>query len=153
MPYQMQWIVEKRVILSTFSGIVTRDELLTFINTMLVEVRKGTAPVFHISDSLNLKKVELSLKALLDLVKTFRVFTELGAQIDINRARTVNTFFASAAAKLIRIDAHTVTSLDEAIDLVKRLDHRLGEAVWELPTTNAAELTAVAATPPMDAAQ
>lgn len=154
MPYQMQWIVEKRVILSTFSGIVTKAELLTFMNTISVEVRKGDAPVFHISDSLNLAKVELSLKALLDMVKTVRVFSELGAQIDINRARTVNTFLASAAAKLIRIDAHTVTSLEEAVDLVKRIDHRLAEAEWNLPTTLATEpVVEAVATPPQDAAQ
>ncbi len=134
MPYQMAWIVPRRVLLTTFSGMISGTELQRFIAEIRSEVSKGQAPVYHISNSLAMEKVEVSLKSLGDMIKTVPVFSSLGMQIDVNHARGLNAFLAKFSAQIVRIEAHTVSTVDEAIALLKRVDGTLSEAVWEVPT-------------------
>lgn len=133
MAYRMVWIVPNRVLLTTFEGDVTQIELQQFVADIRDRVRSGEAPVYHISNSLNMGKVHLSLKALGDLIKNVSIFAELGAQIDINKPRSLNAFLASVGSQLIRVKSYMVQSLDEAVQVVKRVDPALDNVLWQMP--------------------
>ncbi len=138
MPYQLIWAVPKRVLLTTFSGVISQLELQEFVVQMRDEVPLGTAPVYHISDSLAMQKVQVSLKALSELVKAWSTFSKLKVQIDVNRPSSLNAFMAKFGAQLIHIEAHTVSSLSEAVNMLKRIDANLADAVWNLPVDKSA---------------
>lgn len=141
MAYRMVWIVPNRVLLTTFEGDITQMELQQFVADIRDRVRNGEAPVYHISNSLDMGKVHLSLKALGDLIKNVSVFAELGAQIDINKPRSLNAFLASLGSQLIRIKSYTVQSLDEAVQVVRRIDPALEDAPWQIPPSVGTEET------------
>ncbi|CAG1011855.1 hypothetical protein ANRL4_04511 [Anaerolineae bacterium] len=143
MAYRMVWIVPNRVLLTTFEGDVTQIELQQFVADIRDRVRSGEAPVYHISNSLNMGKVHLSLKALGDLIKNVSIFAELGAQIDINKPRSLNAFLASVGSQLIRVKSYMVQSLDEAVQVVKRVDPALENALWQMPPLAGTEETRI----------
>ncbi len=132
MPYRIQWVVPNRVILTTMTGTVTRAELEQFIDQIRVEIHSGTPLVFHISDSLSLDKVELSLKAFQEMLKTISLFGELGMQVDINH-NALNKMLASFAGQFVKVRTRTVTSMPEAVALLKRFDPTLENVSWEFP--------------------
>lgn len=138
MPYRMTWIVPKHVLLTTFSGLVTQEELQQFIIDIRNQLHQGTPPLYHISNSLAMEKVGMSLKALTGLVKSVRLFATLELQIDINHRGGINTFFAALAPQMVGIDARTVTSLDDAIALLKKVNPTLADMTWELPAQTSA---------------
>ncbi len=144
MPYQVVWIVPQRVILTTFTGVVSAAELQGFVVEIVTKLRDGQPPIYHISNSLAMGKVELSFKAVLELVKSVSQFHGLKVQIDVNHPRAFNTFMASAASQLTRLEAHTVPTLAEAIALLKRIDTSLETANWEMPAVEPALLAGVA---------
>ena len=133
MPYQMIWIVPNRVLLTTFSGVVSQTELQGFIADIGAEFVKCEPPVYHISNSLEMEHVKFSFKALSEMVKTAKHLSKIKAQIDINYSRALNTFLASLGSQLIHIEAHTVPNLDEAVTLLKRIDGNLSFVPWEIP--------------------
>ncbi|MBE2268894.1 MAG: hypothetical protein IAE80_11730 [Anaerolinea sp.] len=142
MPYQIRWVVPQRVILTTMIGTVTRPELERYIDEIRSEIRKGQKPVYHISNSLMLDKVELSLKAFQELLKSISMFNELGMQVDINN-HALNKMLASFAGQFVKVRTRTVTTPAEAIALLKRTDPTLETVEWsfsegesESPTLN-----------------
>ncbi|MBE2194577.1 MAG: hypothetical protein IAE83_10420 [Anaerolinea sp.] len=143
MAYRMVWIVPNRVLLTTFEGDVTQIELQQLVADIRDRVRSGEAPVYHISNSLNMGKVHLSLKALGDLIKNVSIFAELGAQIDINKPRSLNAFLASVGSQLIRVKSYMVQSLDESVQVVKRVDPALENALWQMPPLAGTEETRI----------
>lgn len=147
MPYQIRWIVSQRVLLTTFSGVVTKPELEDYIVQMLTEIPNGKPPLYHVSDSLAMDKVGISLKALTSMVKGLSSFTSLKVQIDINHPRALNTFLASVASQLVKIQSYTVPSLEEAVIMLKRIDSNLELMPWDLPPTTPPAPTPVLATP------
>lgn len=133
MPYRIEWIVEKRVLLTTFSGKVTKAELCKFIEQIRDEIRSGQPLIYHISDSLDLEKVEISLLALQQLIKSISTFSELSWQIDINYPRALNTMLAAFASQFAGVRTRTMTALDDAVVFLKEIDPTLEIATWTLP--------------------
>ena len=148
MPYRVQWAVPKRVILTTLWGVISEADLLAFVTEIRAAIAEGQAPIFHISNSLEMQNVSFSIGALSALVRSLPSFTQLGAQIDVNRPRSMNSFLASVGSQLIRLDARTVATMDEAVEVIKRKDLGLIDVPWDLswPEGNAAPATSPADT-------
>lgn len=133
MAYRIDWLVPRKVLLSTFTGDISKDELHTFIEDIRARIHSGERPIYHISNSLAMGRVQVSLKVLTDLVKSVSMIGEIGIQIDINHPRTMNTFFANVASQIIKLKTYTVGSLDEAVALLKRSDRSLETVTWTMP--------------------
>jgi hypothetical protein len=132
MSYHIVWAVEKRVLLSTFIGNVTKDDLINYTNQTRELVKQGVPPIYHISNSLQLVKVELSLSALFALIKSIGIFGELAWQIDVNLNPT-NKMLASLSSQILRIHTRTMPSMYDAVTFIKQLEPGLENAVWNLP--------------------
>jgi hypothetical protein len=128
----MIWAVEKRVILTTFVGNVTREDLIAFTKDMSAMVKEGQTPLYHISNSLQLTKVELSLPALFSVIKSIGTLRELAWQIDVNLNPT-NKMLASLSTQLMRIQTRTMPTLYDAVAFVKNVDETLRTATWDIP--------------------
>ncbi|MFN8531166.1 MAG: hypothetical protein U0670_21390 [Anaerolineae bacterium] len=134
MPYQLGWIVPKRVILTQFSGNISKDELIRYAMQMQREISSGDSPVYHISDSLNLGKVELSLGAVQKLIRTLPSFKALSWQVDINRPG-LNTMLAALGSQFAGVRTRTFATQTEAVAFLKSVDETLERAVWsDTPT-------------------
>ncbi|MDX2075571.1 MAG: hypothetical protein SFZ02_04015 [bacterium] len=133
MTYSMIWAVEKRVILTTFVGNVTKEDLIAYSKDMTAMVKEGEDPLYHISNSLQLTKVELSLPALFNLVKSIGTLRALAWQIDVNLNPT-NKMLASLSTQLMRIQTRTMPNMYEAVTFLKNVDESLGTATWNIPT-------------------
>ncbi|PJF31987.1 MAG: hypothetical protein CUN52_02340 [Phototrophicales bacterium] len=132
MTYTIDWAVEKRVIISTFIGDVTREDLMSYINQMREWVKQGEQPLYHISNSLELTKVHLSLGALLQLVRSVGIFGHLAWQIDVNLNPT-NKMLAALSSQVIRIRTRTVPSMNDAVNFIKSIDITLANVEWNIP--------------------
>ena len=147
MPYRVQWAVPKRVILTTFWGVISEADLLAFVTEIRTAIAEGQAPIFHISNSLGMQNVSISIGALSTLIRSLPSFGKLGAQIDVNRPRTMNSFLAGIGGQLIRVETLTVATLDEAVEIIKRKDLGLNDVAWDLSSP---EDTTTPATNPAD---
>lgn len=133
MPYHIRWLVEKRVLLSTFSDTLTRTELIAYMGDVVSQLRNGTPIVYHMSDTLQLNRVEISLRAFQDLLKSFALFTDLGCQIDITKPNA-NGIFTSVASQFTRINVKHAASLEEAIAFLKQVAPDLRDLEWQCST-------------------
>ncbi|MDZ4672519.1 MAG: hypothetical protein SH821_16785 [Phototrophicales bacterium] len=132
MTYNIIWAVESRVLLTTFVGRVTKDDLLAYIDEMREKIKEGKQPLYHISNSLQLTKVELSLPALFSLVKSVGLYSALAWQIDVNLNPT-NKMLAALSSQVIRLRSRTVPSLYDAVTFIKSVDDSLVDATWHIP--------------------
>lgn len=132
MPHTTQWIVEKRVLYSVFHGKITAEELHLFINAVRSEIREGTPMVHHISNSLDLERVEMSLATFKNLTGAYKMAGELGWQVDISRNR-LNRMFVSMATQFTNVRSRGVENFDDAVEFLKRVDDTLADATWIVP--------------------
>ena len=131
MTYTISWAVEKRVIVSTFVGDVTKEDLIEYTNQMREWVKEGEQPLYHISNSLELTKVHLSLGALLQLIRSVGVFGHLAWQIDVNLNPT-NKMLAALSSQIMRLRTRTVPSMNDAVNFIKSIDDSLIDAKWNI---------------------
>jgi len=59
--------------MTTFSGVISQSELQEFVAQIRTEMPRGIAPIYHISDSLAMGKVQVSMTVLSDLVRAWSV--------------------------------------------------------------------------------
>jgi hypothetical protein len=137
MPYTIEWLIEGRVLLSTLTGVITQPELKDFIEDIQVYLQQadpfgsqaGTRPVHHISNSLQLERVDISLKSLQLLVSAYKLAGKIGWQLDVNR-HPINKMFANLATQFAHIQTRTFPTQDAAVQFLKDVDPTLRDAVW-----------------------
>lgn len=132
MTYTIRWAVEKRVIISTFVGDVTKEDLIEYVNQMRELVKEAEQPLYHISNSLELNKVHLSLGALLQLVRSVGIVGHIAWQIDVNLNPT-NKMLAALSSQVMRLRTRTVPSMNDAVNFIKSIDDSLVNATWHIP--------------------
>ncbi len=130
MPYTTSWLIKDRVVYSEFHGAVSSDELATFIEQVLDLAKAGTGMVHHISNSLDLQKLEFSLKTAQTLVKGRKLTTEITWQVDINR-NPINRWFADFLSQFVGVRTRTFPTLTEAFEFLKAQDPTLADVDWE----------------------
>lgn len=148
MPYTIDWLVDRRVILTTFYGSITADELKEFITEVREKAADGIPLVHHISNSLSLRKVEFSLGTARNLVGALDMLKVLSWQIDINK-NPINRMFANIIAQFAGMRTRTFSTPEEAVQFLKDIDPTLADdAIWHLellkdddPTLNLKELS------------
>ncbi|HEX2620935.1 MAG TPA: hypothetical protein VHL11_12330 [Phototrophicaceae bacterium] len=129
MSYYIDWLVKDRVLLTTFSGIITLDEINEFIDSLFMASRNGKPPVHHISNNLGIQGIEFSLKALQTLTMAKQMTYGMGWQIDVNR-NTMLELVSSIASQSSGARTRTFTTADEAITFLQECDPTLAKLVW-----------------------
>jgi len=81
---------------------------------------------------MGLGKVELSLRAFQDLLKSLSMFSELTWQIDVN-THGLNKMLAAVASQFVGVRTRTVPTMDEAIAFLKRIEPEFEHMVWTMP--------------------
>ena len=138
MPYTMRWLVDKRVVLTEFEGGITADDLREFVAELKQYISEGTPLVHHISNSHQIKKVEMSLGTLRSVAGAAAVIGQLGWQIDIN-TNPINKMFAGIGAQFAGIRSRTFATMDEAIEFLKGNDVTLQKLDWLMDDTGNVE--------------
>lgn len=131
MPYTIDWIVERRIILTTFYGSITADELKEFIAEVRAKAADGIPLVHHISNSLSLRGVEFSLGTARNLVGALDMLKELTWQIDIN-TNPINRMFANIIAQFAGMRTRTFKTPEEAVDFLRTNDPTLQDTEWNM---------------------
>lgn len=130
MSHEIVWLVDKRVLVTTFSGVVTMEEVETFtieIQKMIAE--EGEPKVHHISDSRGMERVQFSMAALRVMSQAGKMMKSLGWQVDVN-TNVMNKMFANFGAQFAGLNTRTFPTMEEAITFLKRADITLADAEW-----------------------
>jgi hypothetical protein len=125
MAYQLSWYRDNKILLGTFNGVLTPDDLLD-VNTIGTDMlRQGNPPVHDIIDALALEKVPFDLKL---LKKSMQLFKEpnLGWVIVIAQ-NPLFAFFGSILSQAAGKNVRVVATWDEALAILARVDSSLGD--------------------------
>jgi len=133
MAHKTIWIVERRVLYTHFSGNISQPELEGYMNDIVVEIPKGIPMVHQITNSLEMGKVEVSLKTLQTLINGYKMVSALGWNIDINR-NPINKMFAGIGSQIARARFRTFSTMDEAVAFLREHDDTLVNVQWNLDT-------------------
>lgn len=131
MSHTIHWLVEDRVILTTFHGIISADELKQFTDTVVEKAAAGTPPVYHVSNSLDLQSVEFSLGTARNMIGAREMLRYMAWQIDIN-TNPVNRMFANIISQFASMRTRTFREPQEAVDFIKSIDPSLTDATWHM---------------------
>lgn len=137
MPHQTVWLVEKRVILVTFTGVITAEELVQFIQEVEQHIENGTPLVHLITDSLAMERVAFSLETIRSLALAYNLTGKLGWQIDVNHNQLLK-MLVSIGTQFARVRARTFKTLTEAIQFLKNNDLTLTNAEWRHDSSSTA---------------
>jgi hypothetical protein len=132
MAYQLTWYRDKRILLGTFSGGLTVNDLAE-VNTIGTDmIRQGDPPVHDIIDALALDKVPLDLKL---LKKSMQLFQEpnLGWVIVIAK-NPLFGFFGSILSQAAGKNVRVVSTWDEALSILARVDMTLNDLLPQAPS-------------------
>lgn len=132
MPYEICWLVEKRVILTTLTGIVTAEETTAVIQEIPLKIREGIPLVHHISHSLGIVKLEFSLKMLQTIVKDLKRPAEFGWQIEVTN-NAINRMMSVLSNQWAGTRNRVVPTLEDAIEFLKMNDPTLAHENWLIP--------------------
>jgi hypothetical protein len=123
MAQEMNYWVERRVILHRVDGNLTSQEFRDANVKAVRLVQEGTAPVHHVIDAVRLGKVELNLKQLSEIVTLLRE-PNLGWVVLIG-GNVITRFLASVMTQQDPVKFRVVDTLDDAVQLIKRMDTTL----------------------------
>ena len=122
MPYQMSWLVEKRVIYARLYNHVTSQELAAYYQEMVAYSRKSELLLHTITDSTDIKGMDMSLR---DLQNTpFADIRNLGWAVFISPSK-INRFFASVITQLSKKRGRQFITLQEGLKFLQDIDDTL----------------------------
>jgi hypothetical protein len=124
MAYEISWLVEQRLILITFNGVLTQEDLFALSKDAFDMAEAGTAPVHSISDGTHMTATEVGIG---DLKKVMgNRSTKSGWSVTVTPGR-MDRFLASIANQLLGMKSRHFATLQEAIDFLKDIDPTLPE--------------------------
>jgi hypothetical protein len=130
MPYQMNWIVDKRVM-----HIVIEGELdVTLIQQMVAQSRtmsqEGISPIHAITDATRAESIP---KYISTIIKEFQdVKAEDDGYTVIIATSPVTRFFAQMLLKTLRLEVRFVADIDEALYVLRHVDPTLPKTLFPM---------------------
>ena len=123
--FDMEWHVPERVIMARYHGVVTLDTLDEINNSLAQMHTEGTGPIHIISDASDLKTFPTSIN---HLRKTLTILNEDGWGWIISIGMdSLNNFLLSVMAALFGMKIKTAKSIEEAEQILRRVDMTLEE--------------------------
>lgn len=130
MPYEVSWLVEKRIIYFHTSGIATIDDVKAGNKKVMAMLEEGIPFVHLITDSTDVEKVQLGLNDLASVFRDMPASPKMGWSIYIS-PKMLDRFFASVTTQLTKSRHREFTTLEDAIAFLRSVDDTLPEI--ELP--------------------
>lgn len=124
MPAHISWYQPERIILATFEGDQTIEDITRINNTITEMIRAGKPRVHMIVDTSEMGNIPLKLSQLA-AVNAYLREPNLGAIVTIGMENILIRFLASMVSQIAHIELKTVKSMDEAMDILHRLDQTL----------------------------
>lgn len=124
------WLIENRVILSTFSGEVSLEDLQAHDLDMLKHIEAGEAPVHVVCDITAMVRYPSNIAAITRSARQHLTHPNMGWFIATGMQNPFLSFIADIVAntsylKLKLKKAHTI---EEALDMLQQVDTRLASS-------------------------
>jgi hypothetical protein len=130
MGYRLSWLLENRILIVVYEGVMTKTDLQTYLAEAAVmrdhanNVLGEGGPLVHtITDARRLTKNELSLKEALKTIESLRQ-QRVGWSIYIPAGKA-DQFFAVVGHQIAGVRFRCVESVSEGVELLKRMDDTL----------------------------
>ncbi len=122
MPYEISWLVEKRVVYTRMYGFVTGEELANQNKDMTPFVKSSVQLLHTITDATDGIGTDVKLR---DLQKAnFTDIDNLGWAIYVSPSK-MNRFFASVITQLSHKRGRQFATLEEALNFLSDIDDTL----------------------------
>lgn len=135
MSYKISWVLENRIMLIQYEGLLTRAELQTYLaETMDMRDRANAilgegGPLVHtITDARRMTKTELSLPEALKVVKMVRD-QRVGWAIYIPSGK-LDMFFSSLGHQIAGVRYRSFPTIAEGIDFLRKSDDTLANFTY-----------------------
>ena len=123
MAYTVNWLVDKRVLMLKYHGVVTGENLANLNQELAQFLQEGEQPVHIISDDTSVEKNEAHLN---DFRKNFAAMTKPGwGHIIIINASTFTKFIGGVMGSALRINLKILSDMDAAEDYLREKDATL----------------------------
>lgn len=138
---RIMWLLEKRVILVQLAGEFTMPVAQQQALVLKQHIEQGEAPLYVIVDTSRVTTLPKNLREPLTIA-TANLKDSKVNQAVIVTSNAVFRFFGTLASKFVGFDFRPVTSLEEAINLLVRVDptlkglQTLDLSQYRVPTTS-----------------
>lgn len=122
MPHEIQWYIPDRVMVIHLRGSMTIEELSAMADESVTYIKRGPPPVHAIVDQRDLISYPYRLNNLLTINRGKQ--PESGFTVVVSE-NPVTRFLTNALFQLIRMEMRSCTSMDEAMDILLRIDPTL----------------------------
>jgi hypothetical protein len=122
--YEVQWLIEKRVVFYKASGAYDPDGMQEAASAVAEHVEQGIAPVHLIIDLTDLSSPGIDFRATIKAIATIRNPARDGCIFMISSS-PVMRFFGVAAANMLRVNFRLVATLTEALQALLNFDASL----------------------------
>lgn len=122
MAYEVSWLIDKRLMLISFSGVLTKEDLHAASEAAFLLAESGTAPVHSITDGTHLTSVEIGIDDLRKVMEN-RSYKS-GWSVTVTPGR-MERFLASIANQLFRMKSRHFATMEEAFAFLKDVDATL----------------------------
>ena len=125
MPYKVEWLVEKRVVLSTYEGLLTMDDARSQVQEANVLLRQGIPLTHSIVDMTKVEKFP-SLQLASEFMSTDMtdIREKLGWTIVVTNNKLLK-FASSLFVPMFRVRQRLFGSMDEALVFLQDEDSTL----------------------------
>jgi hypothetical protein len=124
MPYQVSWLVDKRIIYFQTSGVVSIDEVKAANKQIMVMLGEGTPFMHLITDSSEVEKIQVSLTDLASVFRNMPSSPGLGWSIYVS-PKMVDRFLANVTTQMTNSRHREFPTLAEAIAFLQKMDETL----------------------------
>jgi hypothetical protein len=126
MPIVNQWFLEKRVLLSTFSGELSLADLTRSTEEIRAAIDQSEGQFLHcIGDLGGLTKIPTNLKAVTDATQGAMRHPHFGWMIVYNMPNQVIKFFGDIATRFFQVRYRVLDTQHEALDFLNQVDSTL----------------------------
>ena len=126
MPYETQWLVPNRVILTRIFGKVTQEEIENLIADIEAKLEAGTPFIHHISDGTEMDKIEINLKTIRLMLGGKKRSEILGWQIDVIH-NPINKMISSIGNQIAGVRYRAFNTIQDAVAFLNENDPTLPE--------------------------
>jgi hypothetical protein len=123
MPYEMTWLVDKRVLYVVLTGELVLDELHELVTQSREMTDNGINPVHAIADATRSHSLPKHINGIL---KEFKQVTPQDTGFTVIIANNALTrFFAQTLLKIMRLEVRFAPNVDEALNILHRVDQTI----------------------------
>lgn len=124
MPFEITWLIEKRLVLERLSGVLTPEELEARILKAKQFLESGQPPVHYVIDMREVEKIPLNLREIRHAARLYR-HPALGWTVTFGISNRIIHTLVTIAAKTIEARYRDFATQDEAIRFLYSLDPSL----------------------------